>query len=242
LNNFTEMIRDKMILRTFANTAMYSFFITFFQNILGLLVAVFMVKKFKGVNVLRMVFFMPAIFSPLLIGFIWGFILEPNIGVINNLLNSLGLEQLRQPWLSDPSLARWMIIYITIWQFLGYSMVIYIAGLKGIDNSYYEAARVDGANAFEQFFHITLPMIAPAITINIILSSIGTLKIFAQVYALTGGGPGYSTQSLATMIYELGFKTVRWGYGSAMSLIMFLVIFALTIMQITVLRKREVDL
>lgn len=242
LENYKEMIHDKMIIRSFKNSALYSVAITIIQNILGLFAAIFMVKSFKGINLIRTLFFAPAIFSSLLIGFVWNFILEPNIGVANTLLNFLHLGFFIQPWLSDPSIARWMIIMITVWQFLGYSMVIYIAGLKAIPSEMYEAAEIDGANRFSTFFNVTFPLIAPAVTINIILSTIGTLKIFDQVFALTHGGPGYSTQSVATMVYELGFGTVRWGYGAAMSNILFVFILIITGIQITYLRKREVSL
>jgi len=240
--NYIEMMKDKMILTSFRNTAMYSIFITMFQNIFALLLAVFMVRSMKGVNILRTLFFAPAIFSALLVGYVWGFILEPNIGVLNHLLDTLHLEALKMSWLSDPFWARWMIILVTVWQFLGYSMVIYIAGLKAISNELYESADIDGANGINQFRHITFPLIAPSVTINIILSSIGTLRIFDQVYALTGGGPGYSTESVASMIYNLGFGSVRWGYGAAMSTVLFVFIFLLTVVQVIYLRNREVDL
>lgn len=243
LDNFREMLHDKMILTSFKNTALYTVGITTLQNLAGLLLSLILVKKFKGVNLMRTLFFMPYIFSTLLVGFVWGFILEPNIGVINNLLHAVHLGGLARGWLSEPQLARWMIVLVTVWQCVGYSMVIYIAGLQGVPKELYESGDLDGAIGFKRFYHITFPLIAPAFTINIMLCLIGNLQLFNQIYALTGGGPGYATESVATMIYRLGFGTgVRWGYGSALSVTLFLCIFTLTMILVTFLRKREVEM
>lgn len=243
IQNYVDMFSDKRILTSFGNTVMYSAFITVFQNLLALAIAMFMVQKLIGVKYLRLMFFMPIIFSSLVVGYIWGFILEPNSGVLNNLLSMLNLEFLQANWLGDPSYGRWMVILVTIWQSMGYSMVIYIAGLNTVPSEMYEAADIDGANGFQKFKCITFPLIAPSFTINLMLSTIGCLKIFDQIFALTGGGPGYTTQSVATMIYQLGFGADggKWGYGSAMSIVLFGVIIILTGIQVSVLRKREVD-
>lgn len=243
LSNFKEMIQDQMILTSFGNTAMYAISITIIQNFLGLMLAVFVVKKLYGVNFIRTMFFMPYIFSALLLGYVWGFILEPNIGIVNNLLDTIHLDFLKANWLGDPRWGRWMIIMITIWQCVGYSMVIYIAGLQAIPKDMYESADIDGAKSFAKFKNITFPLIAPSFTINIMLSVIGCLKLFDQIYALTNGGPGYSTNSVATMIYTLGFGSgIRWGYGTAMSLTLFICIMGITAIVVPILRKREVTM
>ncbi len=243
LDNFKEMIQDTMILTSFGNTAMYAVCITTLQNLLGLILGVVLVQKVIGVSYLRTIFFMPYIFSALLLGYVWGFILEPNIGILNNLLDAVHLGFLKANWLGNPVLGRWMIIVLTIWQCMGYSMVIYIAGLQAIPKDMYESANIDGAGGFSKFTHITFPLIAPSFTINIMLSLIGCLKLFDQIYALTNGGPGYATNSVATMIYTLGFGSGnRWGYGTAMSVVLFLGIMLLTAIVVPVLRKREVDI
>jgi ABC-type sugar transport system permease subunit len=243
LSNFKEMFHDRMILASFRNTAMYTIFITLLQNLIGLLAALLLVKKFAGVNAMRTMIFMPYIFSTLLIGYVWGFMLEPNIGVVNNVLDALHLSQFKLGWLSDPSVARWMIILVTVWQCTGYSMVIYIAGLQGISKELYESGDLEGASKLQRFRHITFPLIAPAFTINIILCLIGDLQLFNQIFALTGGGPGYATESIATMIYQVGFGTgIRWGYGSALSVTLFVSILFITMIMVTFLRKREVEM
>jgi ABC-type sugar transport system permease subunit len=243
LENYKEMFGDRMIRTSFTNTILYTVMVTLLQNILGLGAALLLAKAFKGVGALRMMIFMPYIFSTLLIGYVWGFILEPNIGVLNQVLDALHLGVLKMGWLSDPGTARWSIIFVTIWQCLGYSMVIYIAGLQSIPSDLYESGDLDGATGFRRFWHLTFPLVAPAFTINIVLCLIGNLQMFNQIFALTGGGPGYATESVATMIYQLGFGNgIRWGYGSALSMTLFGAILVITVCMVTFLRKREVDL
>lgn len=243
LANYKEMLHDKMILTSFRNTALYTVGITVLQNIIGLTAALLLVRKFRGVNFMRTMIFMPYIFSSLLIGYVWGFILEPNIGVVNYVLDMIHLDFLQAGWLSDPPVARWMIVIITTWQCLGYAMVIYIAGLQGIPKELYECGDLEGATGLRRFALITFPLIAPAFTINVTLCLIGNLQLFNQIYALTNGGPGYSTESVATMIYRLGFGTgIRWGYGSALSVTLFVCILVLSVALVTYLRRREVEM
>nr|WP_255570733.1 sugar ABC transporter permease [Cohnella sp. CFH 77786] len=243
LANYKEMFEDKMILASFRNTALYTVGITVLQNGLGLLAALLLVRKFRGVNFMRTMIFLPYIFSSLLIGYVWGFILEPNIGIVNTLLGAMGLDFLQAGWLSEPGIARWMIVLITTWQCLGYSMVIFIAGLQGIPQELYECGDLEGATGFRRFRHITFPLIAPAFTISVTLTLIGDLQLFNQIYALTGGGPGYATESVATIIYRVGFGTgTQWGYGAALSITLFAVILVLTVILVTLLRRREVEL
>lgn len=244
LENYIKLFQDKEILTTFGNTIFYTIGIVLLQNIVGLALAVWLKKSSRFNNILRTLVFMPYIFSPLLIGYVFKFIFEPNIGVVNSLLKTIHLGMLAQPWLTDPFVAKFIIVLVTVWQFAGYTMVINIAGLQNISEDYYEAAEIDGATKWEKFRHITFPLMAPATTINIMLSLIGNLQIFDQIYALTGGGPAYKTESIATTIYRLGFGSngARWGYGSAMSVVLFIVMLILTIFTTTKLRKREVQM
>jgi raffinose/stachyose/melibiose transport system permease protein len=242
LDNFKNLIFDNTIKTSFFNTAFYSITITILQNMLGLILAIFMVKKLFGQNILRTLFFMPNIFSALLLGYVWSFILDPNVGIVNNLLSLMHLGAFQQDWLGNPFWGRIMICMLTIWQCTGYSMVIYISGLQAIPADLYEAAEIDGAKPLARFRFVTFPLVAPAFTINIILSLIGTFKIFDPIYALTNGGPGYSTDSVASMIYKLAFTTKNeWGYGTAMSVTLFVFILIITSIIVPLLRKREVE-
>lgn len=244
LENYKKIFQDVEILSSFKNTMFYTFFITVLQNILGLFFAVLLQKSCTRNNILRVLIFMPHIFSSLLIGYIFKFILESNIGSLNHILESVGLANLIHPWLSDPVSAKWVIVLVTVWQCMGYTMVINIAGLQGVPSDYYESASLDGASKWQQFKNITFPLIAPSTTVNIMMCLIGNLQIFNQIYSITNGGPGYETESIAITMYRLGFGSSgsgRWGYGAAMANVLFFVIMVLTVILTTVLRKREVE-
>lgn len=244
IQNYINLFHDKEIMTAFGNTVFYTVGIVLTQNIFGILFAVLLKKSCLRNNILRTLIFMPYVFSSLLIGYVFKFILEPNIGAFNNILRNAHLEFLIRQWLTEPFTAKCIIVFVTVWQCVGYTMVINIAGLQGIPEDYYEAASIDGATRWQQFCNITFPLMAPATTINIMLSLIGDLQIFNQVYAITGGGPGYETESIATTIYRLGFGSggSRWGYGAAMSVTMFIIMMIITVITTTMLRKREVDI
>lgn len=243
IQNYIKLFHDKQIMNSIGNTVFYTLMITVIQNVAGLLMAVGLKRSSFKNNIFRTLLFTPYIFSFLLIGFVFKFILEANIGALNNILRNVGLEFLIKPWLSDPSVSKWVIVLVTVWQATGYTMVINIAGLQSISETYYEAAELDGASKWQQFFRITFPLIAPSTTINVMLCLIGNLQIFDQIYALTGGGPAYRTESIAATMYRLGFGTAgsRWGYGAAMSVVMFCIILIITLITTTVLRMREVE-
>ncbi len=243
LQNYINLFQDAEILTAFGNTLFYTVGIVILQNVLGIVFAVALKKSCVRNNILRTLIFMPYVFSSLLIGYVFKFIFEPNIGALNSILRSIHMDFLIQPWLTDVFMAKCIIVFVTVWQCVGYTMVINIAGLQGISDDYYEAASIDGATRWQKFKNITFPLMAPATTINIMLSLIGDLQIFNQVYAITGGGPGYETESIASTIFRLGFGSggSRWGYGAAMSVTMFIVMMILTVITTTFLRKREVD-
>lgn len=241
--NYIRLFQDPQIISSFGNSVFYTAAITVLQNILGLLLALLVKKNCFKNSVTRTLLFMPYIFSSLAIGYIFRFIFEPNMGALNSFLELLHLEALKQPWLSEPFLARCVIVFVTVWQCCGYTMIINVAGLQGIPVEYYEAANLDGANRWQQFKTITFPLLASATTVNIVLCLIGNLQIYNQIFAITGGGPGYETESVAMTVYRLGFGTggSRWGYGAAMSVVMFAIIMILTVIVTSILRKREVE-
>lgn len=244
IQNYIKLFQDKQILNSIGNTIFYTVMITVIQNVAGLLLAVLLKKSSRKNNFCRTLLFTPYILSFLLIGFVFKFILEANIGAFNNILRSLNLDFLIRPWISDPSVSKWVIVLVTVWQATGYTMVINIAGLQSISECYYEAAKLDGASKLQQFFKITIPLIAPSTTINIMLCLIGNLQIFDQIYALTGGGPAHLTESIAVTMYRLGFGAAgsRWGYGAAMAVVTFGIILIITLVTTTMLRKREVEI
>jgi raffinose/stachyose/melibiose transport system permease protein len=244
LKNYINMLSDTKIYQSISNTLMYAFGVTIIQNTFAFSLAYIISFKIFGKKYLRLLFFMPVVFSALVVGYIWGFILEPNVGTLNTMLDALSLDRYMLNWLGDPVYARFMIIVVTVWQFSGYSMVIFIAGLNAIPKEIFEVSDIDGASGFTKLRYITIPLMAPSITINIILSTIGILKIYDSVVALTGGGPGYTTSSIALMIYTLGFGSEggRWGYGCAMSVVLMIFIMVISLVQSSYLRRREVEI
>ena len=169
----------------------------------------------------------PAVVTPVATAYLWKFMYTPE-GALNQLLGAVGLGALQQNWLGDSDIALWAIVGVVVWQFAGYSMVIFLAALQGVPQEIIEASHMDGAGPFRRFWSIIRPELAPAITINLMLSIIGGLKLFDQVWVMTGGGPGTATDTMSTMIYKNAFQFGDFGYGIAMALILTLFVAVLS--------------
>lgn len=240
LDNFIKLFgNDEKFYGGLIHTFVFSICITVFQNIFGLTLALVMDKKFSGRDFFRAAFYLPAVLSPLVIGYTWSFIFNPTMGALNILLKSAGLDFLSADWLGNPRIALFSIIFVVVWQFAGYSMVIYIAGLQSIPQDIYEASGIDGVNARQRFRYITFPLLAPAFTINIVLTMINTLKAFDHIFVMTKGGPGYATEVISTLLYREAFSNNNMGYGSAISVVLFLMIASLSLIWLKFLTKRE---
>ena len=200
-DNFTEMLDDPDALQAIWHTLLIAVAITIIQNGLGLLLALGVNTMIKSRNVLRVFLFAPAVVTPIVTAYLWRNLLGPD-GAVNSLLGAVGLGSWQQDWLGDPQLALWSIVGVIVWQFAGYSMVIFLAGLQSVPQEIYEAAAIDGAGPVRRFWSVIRPLLAPAFTINLMLSIIGGIKLFDQVYALTGGGPGHATDTISTLIYK----------------------------------------
>ncbi|RPE77821.1 MULTISPECIES: carbohydrate ABC transporter permease [unclassified Frondihabitans] len=216
---FGAIFSDPDALTAIRNTILVGIAVTIVQNALGLLVALGVNSRIKSKNVLRVLIFAPVVITSVAVGFLWQNLLAPDGGV-NQGLKAVGLGGLQQDWLGSSHLAIWSIIFVVIWQFVGYSMVIFLAGLQGIPDEILEAASIDGAGAIRRFWSIIRPMLAPAITINLMLSIIGGLKLFDQVITMTQGGPGGSSNTISTLIYQNAFQLGRFGYGSALAVLL----------------------
>lgn len=207
-------------------------------NIIGLCLALGLNRGVKSRNVLRSLFFAPVIVSPLAIAYIFQYVFDYG-GPLNKLLGGLGLDSWQRPWLGDPHWALWTILTVLVWQFSGLTMVIYLAGLSGIPQELDEATAVDGATVWMRFRRVTLPLLAPAITVNVTLTLIFGLRVFDQVLGLTGGGPVDATETLATQVYKQTFAYGRFGYGAALALMLAALISVMAISQALILRARE---
>ncbi|MCM3747022.1 sugar ABC transporter permease [Paenibacillus pasadenensis] len=240
LQNFTQLVSDDKFLRALRNTFWFTLLVVILQNGLAMPLAMALDSKIKSKSVLRAAFFVPAILSPLVVGYTWMYIYQPDGGLLNELLAGLGLGSWQQSWLGDPAYALYGIVAIVLWQFVGYSMVIFIANLQTIPGDYYEAADIDGAGGWRKFLSITFPLMAPSITINVVLASIGSLKAFDIIYVTTKGGPYYATETFTTLLYRTAFTESSFGYGTAIGVVMFFIILMISFIQIVVLRRREV--
>ena len=241
LENFKTLFTDDQSFGSLVNTIKLTVFIVIVQNAIGLMLALGVHTMIKSRYVLRTAFFAPAVLSPVVIAFLWKYMFNPQPDAgINAMLGFFGLDFLQQNWLGDPAVALWAIGLTVVWQYAGYSMVIFLAALQGIPKDLEEAAALDGAGRWQRFRHIVLPLIAPAMTINLTLSTIGGLKLFDQIFAITGGGPGYSTETLSTLIYKQAFVFGQYGYSTAVALVLALLVSGLALLQMRYLQSREV--
>jgi raffinose/stachyose/melibiose transport system permease protein len=241
LENFQNLLDDDRALDSVGNTLLLTVAIVVVQNGVGLLLALGVHANIKSRQLLRVVFFAPAVVSPVMVAFLWKYVYNPDDGEgLNGVLGAIGLGGLRQDWLGDPSLALWSVAAMVVWQYAGYSMVIFLAGLQGVPPELHEAARIDGAGTWQRFRHVTWPLLAPALTINLMLSTIGGLKLFDQVYAATNGGPGTSSETLSTVLYKEAFVYGKFGYSTAVALVLALFVAAVSLVQLHYLRSREV--
>lgn len=238
LGNFVEMTSDPAARQAVGQTLVIAVAITVIQNGVGLLLALGVNSAIKSRNVLRVLLFAPAVITPIVTAYLWRNLLGPD-GAVNSLLGAVGLDSWRQNWLGDPDLALWSIVAVIVWQFAGYSMVIFLAGLQSVPKEIYEAAAIDGAGSVRRFWSVIRPLLAPAFTINLMLSIIGGIKLFDQVYALTGGGPGHATDTLSTLIYKDAFTLGEFGYSIALAVVLTVIVAVASTGQYLVLSRNE---
>lgn len=240
VENFRTLWRDDQALGSLGNTLSLTAAIVVVQNGVGLLLALGVHARIKSRALLRVIFFAPAVVSPVMVAFLWKYIYNPAPDAgLNAILGAVGLDGLRHDWLGDPALALWSVATMVVWQYAGYSMVIFLAGLEGVPAELHEAAMIDGAGRWQRFRFVTWPLLAPAVTINVMLSTIGGLKLFDQVFAATNGGPGYATETLSTVLYKQAFVFGKYGYSTAIALVLALFVAAVSLVQIRYLRSRE---
>lgn len=240
LANFVELFSAPAAASALRNTLVIAVATTALQTLLGLALALALHSRLRSRNVLRTLFFAPALLPPVIIGFLWQYILTP-AGPLNGALEAIGLGALTQNWLGDASIALASVIGVIIWQNAGLTMVIYLAGLQGVPPELLEAAAIDGAGWWQRLRRITVPLLIPATTIAMSLTLIGSLKLFDQVFVMTGGGPGYATETLSVVMYKEAFVSGRYGYSAAIALVLTMIVFAFALVQMRGLRRFEVD-
>ncbi|HZG87906.1 sugar ABC transporter permease [Paenibacillus sp.] len=239
LSNYAEMLQDRHFWEALWHTVYFVILSTPSLVVVGLLLALIVNAGLKGTTFLRAGFFLPHILSISVISSIWVFILQPYTGLMNTVLHSLGVQQ-EIFWLSDKNLAWISILIATVWWTVGFNMVLFLAGLQEIPDDWYEAARIDGASAWDCFLHITIPSLRGVILLIIVLQSIASFKLFGQPWLMTQGGPGTATRPLVQYIYETGLhRSNEMGLASAMSYVLFLVMILFAVIQFKFLSKKD---
>lgn len=230
LDNFVKIFQDPTKLGALWNTLFLAFGSVILSNVFGLGIALGLNRGLKSRYVLRTLFFMPVVLSPLATSYIWKFIFDYN-GPLNIALRGMGLDNVARAWIADPTWAIWTILIVLVWQNIGFAMVIYMAGLAAVPVEIEEAAAIDGANLWQRFWHVTLPSIRPAVAIATTLGLVNGLRVFDQIMALTGGGPAAATETLATQVYKQSFALGNFGYGAALALLLTLIILVFAVVQ-----------
>jgi raffinose/stachyose/melibiose transport system permease protein len=238
LDNFREIVDDPFARAGLRHTLVLAGCFVVVVNALGLALALALNRTVKSRHLLRALFFAPVALSPIAIAFIWGWIFD-QYGVLNQLLDRLGLDSFERGWLGDPQWALVVIFVALVWQYTGLAMVLYLAGLQSISDDIYEATLVDGASNWFRFRKVVLPLLAPAVTVSATMTLIIGLRVFDQVQALTGGGPVDASETLARQVYHNAFYLGHYGYGAALALVLTALITTLAVVQLTLLRANE---
>ncbi len=230
LDNFKEIAESELSLITLRNTLQFTVFSVPLQLAVGFSVAVLLNRKLFGISLIRSVYYLPGLSSGVAISVVWMWLFDPRLGMANALLNLVGIES--RNWLSNPSTAMWALIAVSVWSSFGSTMIIYLAGLQGIPDVYYEAAMIDGASRNQLIRYITWPLLKPVTFYLFVTGVISAMQVFTLVLVMTQGGPLDTTTTLVHQIYLNAIAFNRMGYASALSVILFLLILVLTIINI----------
>ncbi|MFD0674745.1 carbohydrate ABC transporter permease [Cohnella sp. GCM10027633] len=241
LRNFADFFQDDRARTDVTNTVLFALGSAPLLNLFGLLYALLLDRKMAGRGFARAAVYLPAVISPLIMGYIWYFILQPGRGYLSHALGELGLGFLDGNWLGESSSALVVLIVVNVWQYVGMTMIVYLAGLQNIPADLYEAGAIDGAGRLASLRYITLPLLYPAIKINVVTNIIGSLSVFEIIVALTDGGPGYATESLSIYIMRMLYGSFT-GYSTAVALILFAIIIVPVLVFLRLTRKSEYEL
>lgn len=236
LENYDKLVNDKLFWQTLKNTFIYLVGVVPALIIIPIFLAVLVNQKMKGIGFFRSAYYIPVVTSLVVAGIAWDWIYKEN-GVLNYALDLIGIIAEPIPWLSSTETAIFAVMVVTIWKGLGYYMIIYLAGLQSIPAELYEAAQIDGANWWKQITRITIPMLMPFVLIVTIMSSIAAMKVFEEIYIMTGGGPLHSSETLVFFIYKEAFNRLNMGYASAAGVILFLLTLVFSLLNIKLMGK-----
>ena len=241
LSNFVQIFNDRIFVQSFIHTIQYALLTVLPTLVLSLLLAVLLNHKLKGIAVFRTALYFPYIASIVAVGAVWNMLFQPDFGPINEFLRFIGISKPPR-WVVDVKWAMVAISIVSVWKYMGYYMIVYLAALQGISGSLYEAAGIDGANGFQKLRYITIPMLTPTTFFVLIMLTIQCFKVFDLLYVMTGGGPGNATKTLVNYIYEKAFTSWEFGPASAGALVLFSVVLVVTLIQFAGEKKWSKDM
>ncbi len=245
--NYQNLLEDRVFWQSLGNVVYYTIATTIFQTSIPLLIANVLNSGLRGSTAFRFLYFLPVIISLTITGLLWRMIFEPNFGVINEMLRSFGLKSWTQLWLADKHLVMPCIIVVSVWQSMGFFMMIFFAAMQAIPQDLYESASIDGANIWHRFRFITIPMLRSTMTVVIVLNTIGGIKAFDQIWVMTTGGPNHASDTLGTYLYRtafgaLGSSNPHLGYATAIAIVILVFSLIFSVIQIRVGHVNEVEL
>ncbi|MCW2880635.1 MAG: sugar transporter permease [Sphaerisporangium sp.] len=236
LDNYRKLVADPSVSHSLGVTVLYVLLCVPLQTVLALCLAVLLNQRVKGVKVFRALFVVPWIATPIVMGLIWDWIFDPVNGAINSALAVVGIQG--PEWLSDSTWALPAVALVNIWQHTGYNMLFFLAGLQGIPKELHDAASTDGATSWQRFFTITLPLLNPAMFFVLVTNMIGAFQVFDTVFVMTDGGPSHGTEVFNFKIFATAFREFDFGYASALAVILFVIILAVTLVQVRYFNRR----
>ncbi|MEN6298513.1 MAG: sugar ABC transporter permease [Anaerolineaceae bacterium] len=234
LENYFRILGDRIVGVALRNNVLYAVISVIFQVGVSLILAAIIEAKIlrpRWATFFRNTLFTPAVLAITVVGITFQLIYSPNTGLINQLLEVIGLENLRHAWLGEESTAIYSIIAVSQWQWVGYDMILFIVAIQAIPEELYEAASIDGANGIQQFFHVTIPMVWETILVLMTITVIGGFKVFDIIWVMTAGGPNHASETLGNYLYRVGFRNDEMGYAAALATVLFVITLLLTVVQ-----------
>lgn len=239
--NWKELVQDPIFWRALKNNVTLVVVSLLFQLPMGIALALLLTSRFRWTKLLKTVYVLPYLMSAVAIGMLWRYIYEPTFGLLNMFLEAIGRFNWIQDWLGDPKVVLYSVINAINWQFTPFYMLLFMAALAGIPDELYEAAKIDGASAWNVFWTITLPLLWPTVINAATLSLVGSLKYFDLIHVLSGGGPNHASELMATYMYKRSFQHFRMGYGSTIAVALFTIGFVLSMVFLRATRRREYE-
>lgn len=229
LKNYTTVFHTKRFFQAMQNTLRYTIVTVPIGLFIALCLAVLMNRKIRGITLYRTIYYLPVVSSTVAIALLWKYIYADNVGLLAMIFKMLHLTSPK--WITSTKWALPSVMIMSVWKGLGYNIVILLAGLQGIAPTYYEAAKIDGANGWQQFTNITIPLLTPTLFFLLIMSVISSFQVFEQTQILTGGGPGFASTTIVYYIYTSAFKNLEFGYACALSMVLFAIVLVITVIQ-----------